>query len=207
MTGTTPVKHIVFDIGQVLIYYDPEVPFKTIIPDNEERRWFFANVCTHDWNIEQDRGRKWVDAEALLIEQYPEREQQIRAFRQNWHQMITHSIDDSVDIMRTLIAGGHDVTMLTNFASDTLREAWQRFPFLTESRGVTISGDIGLLKPEKAIYDHHIAAFDLDPAATLFIDDSPKNVAGAKAAGWQSVQFIDPATLRSDLDALGIRIS
>eukprot|EP01133_Synstelium_polycarpum_P022907 gene22907-27467_t len=130
--GMTPVKHIVFDIGQVLIHYDPDVALRSVIPDAAERKWFFDNVCTHEWNIEQDRGRKWADAEA---------------------------IDDSVVIMRQLIADGHDVTMLTNFASDTLREAWQRFPFLTESRGVTISGDIGLIKPDKAIYDHHAATF------------------------------------------------
>ena len=120
--------------------------------------------------------------------------------------MVTHSIDGSVEIMRKLIADGHDVTMLTNFASDTLREAWERFPFLTESRGVTVSGDIGLIKPDKAIYDHHVATFDLEPSATLFIDDSAKNVAGAKAAGWQSVQFIDPETLKADLNNLGIRV-
>jgi 2-haloacid dehalogenase len=202
----TPVKHIVFDIGQVLIHYDPDVALRSVIPDAAERKWFFDNVCTHEWNIEQDRGRKWADAEALLIADFPDREHQIRAFRQNWHQMITHSIDDSVVIMRQLIADGHDVTMLTNFASDTLREAWQRFPFLTESRGVTISGDIGLIKPDKAIYDHHVATFGVDPAATLFIDDSAKNVAGAQAAGWQSVQFIDPQTLRADLNRLGIRV-
>lgn len=202
----TPVKHIVFDIGQVLIHYDPDVALRSVIPDAAERKWFFDNVCTHEWNIEQDRGRKWADAEALLIADFPDREHQIRAFRQNWHQMITHSIDDSVVIMRQLIADGHDVTMLTNFASDTLREAWQRFPFLTESRGVTISGDIGLIKPDKAIYDHHVATFGVDPAATLFIDDSAKNVAGARAAGWQSVQFIDPQTLRADLNRLGIRV-
>jgi 2-haloacid dehalogenase len=202
----TPVKHIVFDIGQVLIHYDPDVALRSVIPDAAERKWFFDNVCTHEWNIEQDRGRKWADAEALLIADFPDRENQIRAFRQNWHQMITHSIDDSVVIMRQLIADGHDVTMLTNFASDTLREAWQRFPFLTESRGVTISGDIGLIKPDKAIYDHHVATFGVDPAATLFIDDSAKNVAGAQAAGWQSVQFIDPQTLRADLNRLGIRV-
>jgi len=202
----TPVKHIVFDIGQVLIHYDPDVALRSVIPDAAERKWFFDNVCTHEWNIEQDRGRKWADAEALLIADFPDREHQIRAFRQNWHQMINHSIDDSVVIMRQLIADGHDVTMLTNFASDTLREAWQRFPFLTESRGVTISGDIGLIKPDKAIYDHHVATFGVDPAATLFIDDSAKNVAGAQAAGWQSVQFIDPQTLRADLNRLGIRV-
>ncbi|MBA8876870.1 HAD family hydrolase [Phyllobacterium myrsinacearum] len=202
----TPVKHIVFDIGQVLIHYDPDVAFRSVIPDAAERKWFFDNVCTHDWNIEQDRGRKWADAEALLIADFPDREHHIRAFRQNWHQMITGSIDESVVIMRKLIADGHDVTMLTNFASDTLREAWERFPFLTESRGVTISGDIGLIKPDKAIYDHHVATFAVDPAATLFIDDSAKNVAGAQAAGWQSVQFINPETLRADLARLGVRI-
>lgn len=202
----TAVRHIVFDIGQVLIHYNPDAAFQSVIPDATERKWFFDNVCTHEWNIEQDRGRSWAEAEAVLIAAFPDREDHIRAFRQNWHHMITHSIDGSVEIMRKLIGDGHDVTMLTNFASDTLREAWTRFPFLTESRGVTVSGEIGLIKPDRAIYDHHIAAFDLEPSATLFIDDSAKNVAGAKAAGWQSVQFIDPETLKTDLSNLGIRV-
>lgn len=202
----TSVKHIVFDIGQVLIHYDPDAAFRNVIPDDAERKWFFDNICTHDWNIEQDRGRKWPEAEALLIADFPDREHHIRAFRKNRHLMITHSIDGSVAIMRKLIADRHDVTMLTNFASDTLREAWERFPFLTESRGVTVSGDIGLIKPDKAIYDHHVAAFDLEPSATLFIDDSAKNVAGAKAAGWQSVQFVNPEMLRADLNNLGIAV-
>ncbi len=202
----TPVKHIVFDIGMVLIGYEPEEAFRDLIPDATERKWFLDNVCTSAWNIEQDRGRTWAEAEALLIADYPDHENNIRAFRQNWHMMITHSIDGSVEIMRKLIAHGHDVTMLTNFASDTLREAWERFPFLTESRGVTISGDIGLIKPDKAIYDHHVKTFNVDPAATLFIDDSAKNVAGAQAAGWQSIQFIDPDTLRADLNKLGIQV-
>ena len=202
----TSVKHIVFDIGQVLIHYDPDAAFRDVIPDDAERKWFFDNICTHDWNIEQDRGSKWPEAEALLIADFPDREHHIRAFRKNWHLMITHSIDGSVAIMRKLIADRHDVTMLTNFASDTLREAWERFPFLTESRGVTVSGDIGLIKPDKAIYDHHVAAFDLEPSATLFIDDSAKNVAGAKAAGWQSVQFVNPEMLRADLNNLGIAV-
>ena len=202
----TAVKHIVFDIGMVLIGYEPDAAFRDLIPDADERKWFLDNVCTSAWNIEQDRGRKWPEAEALLIADFPDREHHIRAFRQNWHLMITHSIDGSVEIMRQLIAHGHDVTMLTNFASDTLREAWGRFPFLTESRGVTVSGDIGQIKPDRAIYDHHVKAFNLDPGATLFIDDSLKNVVGAKAAGWQSVQFIDPETLKADLQKLGVAV-
>jgi 2-haloacid dehalogenase len=118
--------------------------------------------------------------------------------------MVPHSYDDSVAILRGLIAEGNDVTMLTNFASDTLREAQGRFPFLTESRGVTVSGDIRMLKPDREIYEHHVASFDLDPAATLFIDDSPANVEGAKAAGWQAVHFTGAPKLADDLRSLGL---
>ncbi|GGB07780.1 2-haloalkanoic acid dehalogenase [Brucella endophytica] len=201
-----PVKHIVFDIGKVLIHYDPHLGFADIIPDENERRWFLENICTHDWNLEQDRGRTWEEAEALLIEAHPDRTDHIRAFRQNWHKMVPYAYEDSVAILEKLVADGRDVTMLTNFASDTLREAQARFPFLTISRGVTVSGDIGLIKPDVAIYEHHAKAFDLEPAATLFIDDSPANVEGARKAGWQAVQFTGAGKLRADLRACGIEV-
>ena len=201
---TNQVKHVVFDIGKVLLHYDPELAYLDVIPDEAERRWFLENICTGAWNIEQDRGRSWQDAEALLIEAHPEKSSHIRAFRQNWNLMVPHSYDDSVVILRGLIAEGNDVTMLTNFASDTLREAQGRFPFLTESRGVTVSGDIRMLKPDREIYDHHVASFNLDPAATLFIDDSPANVEGAKAAGWQAVHFTGAPKLADNLRSLGL---
>ena len=183
------IRHIVFDIGKVLIHYDPEIPFRRLIPDSEERRWFLENVCTSDWNIEQDRGRSWQEAEALLIAEHPAQEANIRAFRQNWHAMVPNHYADSVAILERLIEDGHDVTMLTNFAADTFREAQARFDFLNRPRGVTVSGEIGLIKPDRAIYDHHVSSFGLEPSATLFIDDSQKNVDGAKAAGWQAVLF------------------
>ncbi|TIO07187.1 MAG: HAD family phosphatase [Mesorhizobium sp.] len=201
----TEIRHIVFDIGRVLIRYDPSLPFSRLIPDAEERKWFFDNVCTHDWNIEQDRGRTWEEAEALAIAQHPHHAENIRNFRRYWHEMVPHAYDDSVAIMIGLIESGHDVTMLTNFATDTFAEARQRFDFLNRPRGVTISGEVGMIKPDRGIYDYHVAAFGLEPAATLFIDDSPKNVDGAKAAGWQAVLFIDAKTLGADLDRLGIR--
>lgn len=204
-TGSaSEIAHIVFDIGKVLIHYDPNIPFSRLIPDEAERQWFFANVCTHDWNLEQDRGRTWADAEALLIEQFPEREQTIRAFRQHWPEMVSHSYDDSVEIMLGLIEQGRDVTMLTNFAADTFKEARVKFPFLNVPRGVTVSGEIALIKPDRAIYDLHAKDFGLDPAKSLFIDDSAANVEGAKAAGWQAVQFTDADQLRRDLASFGI---
>ncbi|SMH41429.1 HAD family hydrolase [Mesorhizobium australicum] len=200
----TEIRHIVFDIGKVLIHYDPDLPFSRLIPDEARRRWFFDNVCTSDWNIEQDRGRAWGDAEALLIERYPEEADNIRAFRQNWHEMVSHHYEDSVAIMLGLIEDGRDVTMLTNFAADTFAEARMRFPFLNRPRGVTVSGEIGLIKPDRAIYERHAADFDLEPAASLFIDDSAKNVQGAIDAGWQAVLFEGAEKLEADLRRLGV---
>ncbi len=201
-----PIRHIVFDIGKVLIHYDPNLPYSRIIPDEAERRWFFDNVCTHDWNMEQDRGRGWAEAEAEVIARYPEREEQIRAFRLNWREMVPHAYEDSVALMTGLIDAGHDVTMLTNFAADTFQEARKIYPFLDLPRGVTVSGEVGLLKPDVAIYQRHAADFGLDPAASLFIDDVTVNVEGARAAGWQAVQFLGADKLRADLKDLGVEV-
>ncbi|MBO9097547.1 MULTISPECIES: HAD family hydrolase [unclassified Rhizobium] len=203
---TPQIQHIVFDIGKVLIHYDPNLPFARVIPDEAERNWFFANVCTHEWNIEQDRGRTWQEAEDLLIAEHPERAEQIRAFRKHWHEMVPHHYEDSVAIMEKLIAEGRDVTLLTNFASDTFREAQERFPFLTKTRGVTVSGDIKLIKPDVAIYETHAKSFGLDPASTIFIDDSLANVEGARAAGWNAVHFTGADKLRADLATFGIEV-
>ena len=200
----TVIRHIVFDIGKVLIHYDPDLPFSRLIPDADRRKWFFDNVCTHDWNIEQDRGRTWAEAEALLIADFPDQEDNIRAFRANWHEMVSHHYEDSVAIMLGLIEDGRDVTMLTNFASDTFAEARERFPFLNRPRGVTVSGEVRLLKPDRAIYDRHAKDFGLDPTASLFIDDSAKNVQGAIDAGWQAVLFEGAGKLEQDLRRLGI---
>lgn len=202
----TNIRHIVFDIGKVLIHYDPELAFLELIPDAAERRDFLATVCTPDWNVEQDRGRPWEEAEALLLASHPHHEERIRAFRRNWRLMVPHPLEETVAILKSCIGSGRDVTMLTNFASDTFAEAQVMYPFLKWSRGVTVSGDIRLLKPDVAIYRHHAKTFGLDPAATLFIDDSAKNVEGAKAAGWQAVQFTDAGTLRRDLAGWGVAV-
>jgi len=200
----TEIRHIVFDIGKVLVHYDPDLPFSRLIPDEAERRWFFDNVCTPAWNLEQDRGRSWEDAEKLLIEAHPDHAANIRGFRAYWQEMVPHAYDDSVAVLNGLIDNGYDVTLLTNWAADTFREARKRFPFLDRARGVTVSGEIGVIKPDPDIYRHHAASFALEPAATLFIDDSQKNVDGAKAAGWQAVLFTDAKTLQADLERLGI---
>ena len=198
------IQHIVFDIGNVLLRWDPEIPFKRLIPDEAQRQYFLAEVCTPDWNLEQDRGRSWQDAEAELVGQFPKHEALIRAWRAHWHEMVPGSIEETTIILDQLISAGHDVTALTNFADDTFVEAQERFPYLRLFRGVTVSGRVELVKPDPEIYRLHADTFGLAPAATLFFDDNPVNVEAARAAGWKAEHFIDPATMRADLARHGV---
>lgn len=200
----TQIKHIVFDIGHILVHYDPNIPFSKIIPDAEKRAFFFANVCTSAWNIEQDRGRSWEDAEAEKIAEFPEWEDEIRAFRANWHEMVPHALTERVSIFTNLQDAGHDVTLLTNFASDTFRQAQDMYPFLKTGRGVTVSGDVKLIKPDDAIYEHHSTSFDLERPVTLFIDDSLANIEAARAHGWQGIHLVPGEALGPKLRNFGI---
>lgn len=197
----TDIHHYVFDIGRVLVHYDPDIVYQAIIPDEDERRWFFENVCTHEWNLEQDRGRSWEQAEEILIDEHPDWEMQIKSFRANWRDMAPHSHEKSVNVLETLIDGGADVTLLTNFASDTFREAQEKYPFLTKTRGVTVSGDIQIIKPDPAIFAHHAESFDLEPTKIFFIDDSKPNVDAANAAGWTAMHFVSPEQFERDVSA------
>ncbi|MEO0543803.1 MAG: HAD family phosphatase [Pseudomonadota bacterium] len=204
MNEFNPIKHIVFDIGQVLLHYDPDLPFQKIIPDAEKRRWFFDNVCTGPWNVEQDRGRSWGEAEALLIAEHPDWEKEIKAFRQHWREMVPHAYDGTVNILLSLLEDGHDITFLTNFAADTFLEAQEIYPFLKVGRGVTVSGRVKLIKPDPAIYALHTETHELDPAATLFIDDSAANVESARRFGWQVIHFKNPDMLADELAEYGV---
>ena len=203
----TDIRHIVFDVGKVLIHYDPHLAYVDLIPDAAEREAFLSGVCSPAWNQEQDRGRSWDEAEAEAIARHPDKSALICAFRRRWHLMVPRAYDDTVRILRALIAAGRDVTLLTNFARDTFREAQERYRFLTESRGATVSGEVRLLKPQPEIYAHHSAAFGLEPAATLFFDDSPPNIEAARAAGWKAELFRSAAEMRRDLERHGVALA
>lgn len=195
----THIDHVVFDIGQILIHYDPTLPFQRIIPDDAKRQWFFDHVCTSAWNIEQDRGRSWAEAEAELIAAHPDHADHIRAFRANWPEMVPRALDANVAVFERLLADGADVTLLTNFAADTFVEAQEKYPFLKKGRGVTVSGRVKLIKPDPAIYELHSETFGLNRATTLFIDDSLPNIEAARAHGWHGIHLPPGADLNAAL--------
>lgn len=200
------IRHFVFDIGNVLVRFDPHLAYLNLLPDPETRSRFLNEVCSPAWLAEQDRGRSWAEGEAELIARHPEASELITAFRSNFHTMVPEACRDSVEVVQALIAAGADVTALSNMAVDIYLELRMRFGFLNRFRGVSISGYLGMIKPEQAIYDRHVVAFDLDPEATLFFDDNPDNVAAARDAGWHAEHYTGGAKLRRDLKRYGVEV-
>lgn len=198
------VRVVVFDIGNVLIEWDPEHLYRKLIPDAAARADFLARVCTPDWNLEQDRGRRWAEAVAERTALFPEHAALIAAYSDRWGEMVPGEIPGSVAILEALRAAGVPLYAITNFSTEKFAEAQARFPFLTRFIDVVVSGDEGLLKPDPAIYRRLLDRNGLAAADCLFIDDSEKNVVGARAVGMQAHHFRDAPTLEAALRAEGL---
>lgn len=197
---------VVFDVGNVLIRWDPFRVYREMIPDDEKRAWFLQNVCTAAWNIEQDRGRSWEEGVALLVASHPEWESQIRAYDERWHEAVPGMIEDSVSVLEELKGRGDKVYAITNFSREKWAECLVRFPFLQSFDGVVVSAHERMLKPERAIYEVLFDRYGLKAGDCIFVDDSEKNVVGARAAGMRAVHFVEPIDLRAELRGLGVRL-
>ena len=195
---TTSVDAVVFDIGNVLIHWDPRLLYRKIFTrvdmtaDERKVDWFLATVCTQDWNIEQDRGRSIADAEAEAIGRHPDYAPQIRAFYGRFQEMIPDAIPESVAALRRVKAAGMPVHGLTNFGRETFPQTARRFDFLRRFDTVVVSGDEGVIKPDPAIFRILIERTGIDPARTAFIDDSAANIQSARDLGFVTHHFTDP---------------
>lgn len=196
--------NIVFDIGNVLLHWDPRALYRTIFATEAEVEWFLGNVCTHEWNLEQDRGRSFEDAIAEAKARHPDHGEAIEAYHLRWHETLIHAIQGTVDILDELNAQGTPLYAITNWHQDKFRETKLRYPFLEVFRDIVVSGDEKLIKPDPAIYRLLLDRNELEASRCLFIDDSPKNVAGAEAVGMKAHHFTSPENLRRHLQNLGV---
>lgn len=201
---TASIDTVVFDIGNVLIEWDPRHVYREIFPDPERMDWFLTEVLPPEWNLAQDAGRSWEEAVAEALGRHPDQEPAIRAYRDRWHDMVPGAIAGSVAILERLQRQGTPVYAITNFAVDTFEEAKARFPFLTTFRDTVVSGAERVLKPDPAIYRILVDRNGLDPAACVFIDDSEKNVLGARSVGMAAIHFAGPEALERELTAMGV---
>ncbi|NBN64671.1 HAD-IA family hydrolase [Microvirga tunisiensis] len=203
----SPVTTVVFDIGNVLIEWDPEHLYRRLIPDAAARRHFLTEVCSPDWNLEQDRGRSWSEAVAERVALYPDHADLIRAYDSGWHEMVPGEVPGSVRLLSELGDRGVPLYAITNFSAEKFVEARARFPFLgTAFRDTVVSAEERLLKPDPRIYEVLLARNGLDAASCVFIDDSLKNVEGARNVGMAAIHFTGAEALRVELRRMGFGV-
>ena len=191
--------NIVFDIGNVLLHWDPRALYRKIFATEAEVEWFLTHVCPPSWNLEQDRGRSFEDAVAEATARCPGHAEAIAAYHSRWPETLTHVIAGTVTILEELNARAAPLYAITNWNGDKFRETKTRFGFLNHFRDIVVSGDERLIKPDPAIYRLLLDRNGLEASTCLFIDDSRTNVEGAKAVGMQAHHFTSPENLRRTL--------
>jgi HAD superfamily hydrolase (TIGR01509 family) len=192
--------NVVFDLGYVLLLWDPRFLYRDVFAGDEERmEWFLANICTSEWNIEQDKGRSFEDAVRILVAEHPHHAPHIHAYHERWHETLPGAIDGTVEILEELDGKGVPLYAITNFNGPKFRETQRRFDFLNRFRDVVVSGEVGMLKPDSRIFEHFLERNALAAADCLFIDDSHDNVVGAREVGLDAIHFNSPENLRLEL--------
>lgn len=199
-------KIIVFDLGGVLIDWNPEYLYTSYFETEEAMRFFLTTICTSDWNEEQDGGRPLDVATALLIDQYPEYSKEIKAFYTEWETMLGGTIEGTVDILQSLRKSHDKVYALTNWSAETFPIAQQRYDFLGWFDGILVSGEENLKKPDPKIYQLLLSKFELNAEDCLFIDDNLRNVHAAIQEGIDTIHFKNPAQLKTALSQKGIQL-
>lgn len=200
------INTIIFDLGGVLIDWNPKYVFHDTYFDSPEKlNFFFGEICTPDWNEEQDAGRSIVDATQLLVKKYPEWETAIRDYYGQWTTMLGGPIEGTVDIFREIKSkAAHKTYALTNWQSSLFDIALVRYNFLHWFDGRVVSGDEKTRKPFPEFYQRLLDRYNVNPSEAVFIDDNLRNVKAAEEMGITSIHFQSPGDLRKRLTELDV---
>jgi len=193
----------VFDLGGVLIQWDPRLLYRKMLPTEQAVEHFLSTVCTPEWNAQQDAGRPLDEGIAELVDRFPDQAVLIEAWRDRFAEMML-PMRGSVELLRELREREVPIYALSNWGAETFDATRSLFPFLDWFRGLLISGKVGLVKPDPQIFGLLLREHRLNPAEVAFIDDHPPNVEVAHRIGFQAVLFSSPADLRGELVRLGL---
>jgi len=199
------IDTVIFDLGAVLIDWSPRYLYRKIFKTEDEITWFLENVCTSDWNEEQDAGRTFADARAELLIKHPDLEVPIRAWHDRWPEMLSGPIQGTVDIFQQLKdSKKYRFYALTNWSAESFPWALERFNFLQWFDGIVVSGHEKIRKPYPEFYQILLNRYTVEPANALFIDDNSRNIEAAKKLGITSIHFQSPEQLKQDLERLKV---
>ena len=201
-------KTIIFDLGGVLIDWNPEYVFLKEFRGNREKMdWFLNEICAWDWNANQDAGYPIAQATEERVAMFPEYEELIRMYYGRWNEMLGFAHDDTLEILDHFTKHpNYNVYALTNWSGELWPRAIAKFDWLQWFEGIVVSGDEKMRKPFPEIYQLTLDRFNIDPRSAIFIDDSPKNVVGSEALGITGLHFTGAEKLKNDLNALGIQL-
>jgi 2-haloacid dehalogenase len=202
------IKTIIFDLGGVLIDWNPEyVYLKEFRGNREKMNWFLNEICAWDWNVNQDAGYPLAKATEERVALFPEHETLIRMYYDRWEEMLGHAHEDTLKILESAIQHPHyNVYALTNWSGETFPKALQKFQWLQWFDGILVSGDEGMRKPHRQIYELMLSRFKINPAEAIFIDDSLKNVEGSEIVGMKGIHYSSAEQLKNELLTLGINL-
>lgn len=203
---TSTIDAAIFDLGNVLIPFNPRWLFRKMLPDEASIERFFDETGFDAWNIEMDAGRRFADGIAAHSQRFPHYSALFAAFFERWHETVGEPITESIDILRSLQKQGIRTYALTNFSAETFPLAVARFPFLSDFDGTVVSGHEGLIKPDPAIYQLLLDRYSIAPSHAVFIDDKLENVEAACRLGLRGVHFTDPNSARIALRELGLPV-
>jgi 2-haloacid dehalogenase len=199
------INTIIFDLGAVLIDWNPHYLYRTLFTDEAEMKHFLANITTSDWNEEQDAGRSLQEGTDTLVKQYPEHEANIRAFYSRWHEMLGDAFEGTVQVFKELKdSGKYKIYALTNWSAETFPIAISRFEFLNWFDGIVVSGVEKIRKPAPEFYRLLLDRHEVKAEEAVFIDDNYRNVLAAEKMGITSIHFTSAEALRERLGELRV---
>jgi len=205
MSVPNNLNTVLFDLGGVLVDWNPRYLYRPLFQgDDKAMEHFLATVCAPEWNHEMDAGKPFAIAVRERQALFPEHAKLIALWKDGWEQMLREPIDESVAILAELRDRGHRLLALTNWSAETFPIARTRFPFLSWFEHIVVSGEEKLAKPDRRIFELTMHRAALDPATTVYIDDSLPNIEAARPLGFNAVHFATPAKLRAELARLGL---
>ena len=204
--NTIAIKNIIFDLGGVLIDWNPNYVFLSAFKDDIVKlKEFYEKVCTFEWNENQDAGYSIDKATEDRIKIFPEYEDQIRMYYGRWEEMIGGEITEVVRILKKIVRENKfRVLALTNWSAETFPIALKKFDFLHLFEGIVVSGTEKTRKPFSDIYKIILNRYNLIASESIFIDDNIRNIKAANKFGIKTIQFKNPLQLKSDLKKSGI---
>lgn len=198
---------VVFDIGAVLVDWDPRYLLRKVLPDEAAVDHAMREIVPHEWHVRHDQGVTFAENRAERLKLFPDCRELLEAYDSRFMEMFSGPIHGTVAILEKLRAQGVPTYAITNWPAEKFPPAKEMFPFLKGFLGVIVSGDERLMKPDRRIFRLLFDRFGLKAEDCVFIDDNPANVAGAAAAGMHALHFTGPGKLANDLAALGFGVS